>query len=141
MSDPIPSAPVPAAMPGESLVEQIAAFLLLRDEMVTDPDERTDDERAESAQEIANLFAPILAEKERLECALEEMERVSEMHREKRHEEAARALAAEAAATRLTEENEALSHIAGAAMAERDKAKDALAGGEGAVREGSCCRG
>lgn len=46
-------------------VEEIAAFLKLRDEMITDPDERTDEERAESARAILDLFAPILAEKER----------------------------------------------------------------------------
>lgn len=55
----------PAAMPSEGLTERIAAFLKLRDEMVTDPDERDDEERSESAKELAALFAPILAEKER----------------------------------------------------------------------------
>jgi glutathione S-transferase len=54
---------VSAAVPSEEdLTERIIAFLKLRDEMVTDPDERTDDERDESAKELAALFAP-LAEK------------------------------------------------------------------------------
>jgi hypothetical protein len=38
--------------------EEIAAFLKLRDEMVTDPDERTDDERRESARAILDLIRP-----------------------------------------------------------------------------------
>lgn len=54
-------------LPGH--VEAVAAFLKLRDEEVFDPDERTDEEREESARRIlqilANLDRPkLLSEKE-----------------------------------------------------------------------------
>ena len=38
--------------------EAVAAFLKLRDENVPDPDERTDDERDASAEEILRLLRP-----------------------------------------------------------------------------------
>lgn len=51
-----------AGMPSE---EEIAEYLKLRDEMVTDPDERTDEERADSARAILSLIRPAFEAKER----------------------------------------------------------------------------
>lgn len=62
-----PRPDTPAAVPSK---EEIAAFLRLRDEMVPDPDERTDEERSESALAILDLFTPILEQKERATAAL-----------------------------------------------------------------------
>lgn len=45
--------------------EEIAAFLKLRDEMVPDPDERTDEERRDSARAILDLIRPAVEAMER----------------------------------------------------------------------------
>jgi hypothetical protein len=58
----------PMSTSGE-MIMQITAYLLLRDEMVTDPDERTDDERMESAKEI---FAIVASRIEALEALVRE---------------------------------------------------------------------
>ncbi|MCV9940888.1 hypothetical protein OIU35_31445 [Boseaceae bacterium BT-24-1] len=57
-----PAAPV---VPGEEIARDIAAFLKLRDEEVTDPDERTDEERAESALAILDIIRPAFDAKDR----------------------------------------------------------------------------